>query len=429
MTTLRLWWRLARHERATTRAPTLLAVIAFAVTSTAALIAASGLLAFGHRAHFRFDNSSGLYYGLALIAVGLLAVPVLTLGGLAARLAVARRNARLAGLRLVGATSAQVAGITVADAVAQAVLGALAGLVGYLALLPLLGRIPFEGQRFGPALWPGMTVVVGALSVVVLAAVASALVAIALVAVSPLGVVNRATPRRLSVLRLIVGLAVVATWMVAPRMVASHPTVLIVLLVAAVAAVNLIGPYLVMVAGFVTASAAKRPAALLAARRIVDDPRSAWRTVSTTGVAIMLAALSTASTWFPTEPPEAPYLPGDLTTGAVITLVIVAVLAATTSGVVQAAKVFDAAGHYRTLAVIGAEPRLPHQARTLEVALPLLATVMTVGGLVALMLAPFSIEVGPDALLRYLVAVSAAVALTMTGLLASGPLVTQAVRG
>ncbi len=428
MTTLRLWWQLAGHERSATRAPTLLAVIAFAVTSTAALIAVSGMSAFGHRANFSFDTPSGLYYGLALVAVGLLSVPVLTLGGLAARLAVARRNNRLAGLRLVGATNAQVAGITIVDAVAQALLGALAGLVGFLVLLPLLGRIPFEGQRFGTALWPGFPAVAGTLAVVVLAAVGSGLAAIALVAVSPLGVVNRATPRRLSVLRLIVGLAIVATWMVAPRFVAGHPQVLILLLVAAVAAVNLIGPYLVMVAGLVTASVAKRPAGLLAARRIVDDPRSAWRTVSTTGLAIMLAALSTASTWFSVSP-EAPYLPADLTTGSVITLVIVAVLAATTSGVVQAAKVFDAAGHYRALAVIGADPRLPHQARTLEVAFPLLATVGTVGGLVALILAPFSLAVGPDALLRYLVAVTAAVVLTMTGLLASGPLVTQAVRG
>ncbi len=57
------------------------------------------------------DELSEFYVFLAMVGVVLVTVPLLSLGGAAARLGVARRNERLAALRLVGATGRQVLGL------------------------------------------------------------------------------------------------------------------------------------------------------------------------------------------------------------------------------------------------------------------------------------------------------------------------------
>src|SRR5690606_17591886 len=60
--------------------------------------------------------------------------------------------------------------------------------------------------------------------------------------------------------------------------------VVTVVLALAFLALNLAGPWVVSVIGRITARVARGPAALLAGRRLVDDPRSAWRTIA--GVAL-----------------------------------------------------------------------------------------------------------------------------------------------
>ncbi|GAA0976252.1 hypothetical protein GCM10009555_035510 [Acrocarpospora macrocephala] len=85
------------------------------------------------------------YQMLAVIASVLMVVPLLVFGGAAARLTVARRDQRLAALRLVGATPGQVVGMTVAEAVIVALAGALAGTVVFVLAVPLLAGIPMQG--------------------------------------------------------------------------------------------------------------------------------------------------------------------------------------------------------------------------------------------------------------------------------------------
>src|SRR5690606_14457782 len=91
-----------------TRLTTVLAIVAFAVTTALSLSVVGGLLGFMGRAaaprnEFESVNAEA-YVWLAWIAVVLLFVPLLTLGGAAARLGVSRRDARLATLRLLGVT-------------------------------------------------------------------------------------------------------------------------------------------------------------------------------------------------------------------------------------------------------------------------------------------------------------------------------------
>ncbi|HEX4812897.1 MAG TPA: FtsX-like permease family protein, partial [Nonomuraea sp.] len=223
------------------------------------------------------------YQALAVIASVLMVVPLVVFGGAAARLTVARRDQRLAALRLVGATPGQVVAMTVTEAMIVAVAGALAGAAGFAAAVPLLTRIEIQGGPwFAEDLFPGLPALAAVLVAVPLLVGMSAVAGLRRVVVSPLGVARRVTPPALRFVRVLALLAALA----AVPMATSGAGVGIVAAALALAflCVNLVGPWAVGVIGRVTAGTARTPARLLAGRRLVDDPRSAWRTVS--GVAL-----------------------------------------------------------------------------------------------------------------------------------------------
>ncbi|WP_233508153.1 FtsX-like permease family protein [Spongiactinospora gelatinilytica] len=222
------------------------------------------------------------YRILALIATVLVVVPLLVFGGAAARLTVARRDQRLAALRLVGATPGQVVAMTVAEAVVVAGAGALAGLVVYAAAVPLLAHIPIGGGGwFAGDLWPGVLLVAGVLLAVPLLVGLSAAAGLRQVVVSPLGVARRQTPPGMRAIRLVVTLAVLAA---APVVGGIGYGAFVIMLGLGFLSINLAGPWVVGLIGRITTATARGPARLLAGRRLVDDPRAAWRTVS--GVAL-----------------------------------------------------------------------------------------------------------------------------------------------
>ncbi|MEU8323399.1 ABC transporter permease [Nonomuraea sp. NPDC048881] len=223
------------------------------------------------------------YQVLALIASVLMVVPLLVFGGAAARLTVARRDQRLAALRLIGATPGQVVGMTVAEAVLVAFAGALAGAVVFGAAVPLLARIPIQGGTWFVAdLFPNLLILAGVLVAVPLLVGLSAVVGLRRVVVSPLGVAKRETPPGMRFVRVLALLAVLAVFPLLTR--GTSVAIVAVALGLAFLCLNLAGPWVVGLIGKVAAGTARRPARLLAARRLVDDPRSAWRTVS--GVAL-----------------------------------------------------------------------------------------------------------------------------------------------
>ena len=100
----------------------LLPVVAFGLVTTLLLTVLAGALSF---LRWR-DELAFLYQLLAVLALILLVFPLLTLGGSAARLSARRRDDPLATLRLLGATPATVAGITIIESTALAAAGAVA---------------------------------------------------------------------------------------------------------------------------------------------------------------------------------------------------------------------------------------------------------------------------------------------------------------
>ncbi|WP_243772295.1 FtsX-like permease family protein [Actinomadura barringtoniae] len=229
-----------------------------------------------------------IYQILAIIASVLMVVPLLVFGGAAARLTVARRDQRLAALRLVGATPGQVVAITVAEAVLTAAVGAVVGVVLYAAAIPLLTQITIGGGTwFAGDLWPGVWVLAVLLAVPVLVGV-SAVMGLRRVVVSPLGVARRETPPGMRAVRLVaLAVTVIAFAGVSGGLTQLGRTgavILVIFLGMAFLAINLVGPWVVALIGRITVATARGPARLLAGRRLVDDPRAAWRTVA--GVAL-----------------------------------------------------------------------------------------------------------------------------------------------
>ena len=422
---LRVWWALRRGVGRESHIPAVLALVAFGVATAALLVCAGGLLAFRSRADVAGTDSAEYYATLAAVACAVMVLPILTLGGLAARLAASRRDQRLATLRLSGATSGQVVVMTLAEAVGQALLGGVLGVVLYAAVLPALARLDFQGRPFTVGeLWVGVPVALLVLVAVALLAVVSGLVGLRRVVIGPLGVTARVSPPRLRWWRAVAVFVLLAGWLVVARSNVATAVILTVL-VGVVATVNLVGPYLVVLLGFVVARASRSFPTLLAARRLVDDPRSTWRAVSAIGLGVIVAGLSTmvAGSGDTGGPDGYEFLGPDMATGAYLTLAIIAVVSATSTGVVQAARVLDQREQYRALALAGAGEGSLHAARTREVALPLVVTVLLAGGMTLALMVPFAQRIGPELLVRFVVAVLAALALMVASVLVSRPLV------
>ncbi|SDD80960.1 ABC transporter permease family protein [Auraticoccus monumenti] len=382
----RLWWQLTRHQP-DHRLTTALSVLAFAVATGALLTVLGGLGAFEGRFSAAPSDHLGSYVLLAQTATVILAVPALTLGAAAARLSMARRNERMAALRLAGATNAQVAQLTLLDTLAQATAGALGGVLLYLLALPFVAMITFQGRTFAwSELWVGPGTLAGtALAVLVLAA-GSALLSLVAVTTSPLGVTNRVTPRRLSVLRVVLAVVALLAW----TAVSQQPSITAILVVLGIcfATLGVVAPFVLGVVGRLTARSARSVETLLAARRLVDDPRGAWRTVAGVSLATFVAGLMSVA---PGIGPE-DELAVDIATGSVLTLVIAAVLAAVSAGVTQASRAVDQQPVHDRLQMAGTDLVVLRRARLRETLLPLLTSVGLAGGAAVLMVLPFGPE-------------------------------------
>ncbi|GGL06750.1 hypothetical protein Sme01_67090 [Sphaerisporangium melleum] len=330
------------------------------------------------------SSDATAYQALAAVASVLMVVPLLVFGGAAARLTVARRDRRLSSLRLVGATPGQVVAMTVAEAVVTALAGALCGLLLYAAAIwPLTGVRIAGGGWFASDIWPGVLPVGAVLLAVPLLVGLSAVVGLRRVVVGPLGVARRQTPPGMRFVRVLVLIACLAA---TPLLGAGVSlTVVVAVLSAAFLAVNLAGPWVVGVIGRITAATARRPAALLAGRRLVDDPRSAWRTVSgvalTGFVAGFIGLLTPSASLSIENDPMTAWLLRDIRTGTLIVLVVSFLVAIVSAGITAASSILDRRQTYALLRLAGTDLAVLDRARLLETLVPL--TVMGGGSIAA----------------------------------------------
>lgn len=422
MTALRLWWRLRRTDR--NLVVLVLPLIAFAVATGALLIVLGGLSGFAGRT----GPDQEVYLILAQTAAVLLVVPVLTLGGAAARLSVARRNERLAMLRLAGATTMTVRIMTLADAASQALAGAVGGVVLCLAALPAVALIPFQGRPFT---WAELLLpapyALAAVGGVVLLATGSALTSMLGVSITPLGVAQRVSPRRLSILRVLVTVVVLIAW----ALVMQQPNVTMILVVLGVclAVANLIGPFVLWVCGHVARRLARSAPQLIAARRLLDDPRAAWRSVGGIAMITYIAGLLAIA---PAMARDLGQLAIDIQTGSMVTLVIAAILAAVSAGVTQTARLFDQQAQYRNLHLAGTDPSVLRATRLREIWLPYSAAVIISMVAALAVVAPIGLSLafdGAQGMITFGIVVAGSLALVMTAVAVTNPLVNRVALG
>jgi hypothetical protein len=235
---------------------------------------------------------------LSVVALAIL-LPVLIFIGTATRLSAARREERFAAMRLVGATRTQVSALAAVESTAAALLGVAAGFAIFFELRIPVAGIPFVGQPF----FPGeltlslFDVIVVAAGVPVAAAVAARL-ALRRVNISPLGVTRRVTPKppgAWRVVPLLLGLAELGFWEAHghPASIQGQIQAFVTSFALIIIGLFIAGPWLTMAAARLMARWTSRPGTLIAARRIGDDPRAAFRSVSGLVLALLVTTVAT----------------------------------------------------------------------------------------------------------------------------------------
>ncbi|WP_313544088.1 FtsX-like permease family protein [Leifsonia aquatica] len=433
MTTLRLAWLFARRGAAD-RSTIALPVVAFAIVTTLLLIVAGGAQAF-----FSWtDDFAPVYQGLAVIALALLVVPLIALGGSAARLSARRRDDRLAGLRLLGATPGTVTALTVIESTMLAVAGALVGVVLSLALAPLVGLIPFRGAPLGMSilLGPGWIVLV-VLGVGALAAL-SAVIGLRRVVLSPLGVRTRQDAPRTHWVRVVVAVVVIGVVYGAMSALGSFGGVAIIIGVlgagfgGAIAVLNLVGPWVLRMLASRQARRAQTPRRLLAARTILESPKAAWRQVSGVAMTSFMAVFAGVGIALlgavgDTDPQSA-QLVADIRTGVLITVIASFLMVACSAGVNQAAAILDRRDLYVSLDRLGMPMSEMNAARGRAVLSPLRITTVgsaLVAGVVVFPLAGLSLILAPASIAVIVGCLAAGIGLVWLALFATRPVLTR----
>ena len=216
---------------------------------------------------------AGVVFSLALLLI-----PVLGFLGQTARIGAVHRDRRLAALRLSGATPWQVRRIAGLEAGLACLLGSA---LATAAAVPVLLSLWSSPTAFA---WAGMTVV--ALAVPALGAATAAL-ALRRVVASPLGWVRRVrTARRPGWMSLVAalllaasaGLALLTPLFDRPHVLSPVPLVVLALTLVVGAAAVLLTGWSSGLLGRTLAARAQRPAVLIAAERLREDPWAAART-------------------------------------------------------------------------------------------------------------------------------------------------------
>jgi hypothetical protein len=427
------------------RAALVLPIVAFAVVSALVLVVLAGVQVF-----FSWSGDTAVaYQALAVIALALLIVPLLGLGGSAARLSARRRDDRLSTLRLLGASGGTVAALTVIESTALALIGALAGVAGYSLLVPLVGLIQFRGEPLGgEALWMSALEIVCVVVAMLLLAATSALIGLRRVVISPLGVRVKQSAPTTHWMRVVIGVIVVALSVGGVGLIGRFggsaevavAIAILTLLLAfgcTLAILNLIGPWVVRLFASRQAKRAKNAARLIAARAVLESPKAAWRQISGVamtsfmavfaGSGLALAQMAQSSAM----DQQSRNLTDDIRTGIFLTIAISFLMVACSVGVNQAAGILDRRDLYVSLDRLGMPVSAMDASRRRAVMSPL--RIVTVGSalcaaVVILPLTGIALIIAPLSIAVIVAALAGGIGLVWLGLRATRPVLRRVLR-
>lgn len=365
------------------------------------------------------------YVFLALFA-SLLVVPTL-LGLLtqAARANLGGREEQLAILRLIGATSGQVRGMMILDALRQALVGLGIGTVLYLVSVPAWSLLTFQEKRIGT--WEMFTwwIVPVAWLVVLVLAAASVWLALRRVAVTPLGVTKKIPPKGQSAITLVISLVAafalyryLSTLTIAPGANATDFIMLLVVVAGvlmvnaliAVGVIQLIARFSYLLPG---------PANYVATRRVGRGARTTWKRVA---ALYFLAFTAGISSWISAIPeidadPALNMITGDIPTGVALTAVFGAILLVASTLLTQALAVVEQKQLTKSLYFVGAPAKYHTSVAIREIGVPMVLVTLLgfgMGNLLGFLMVVISVDVLPK-----LVLFAALIALVLAGCIAA----------
>ncbi|ACV05778.1 ABC transporter permease [Kytococcus sedentarius] len=325
----------------------------------------------------------GAYVGLAGIACALVVPAMASLAASAAVLGARGRERRMSALRLLGLSSGDVTRMALIDTLIQATLGVLVGYVLYLLTLPAWSALELQGKTIevSEMLLPApLALAVGAVTIIV--GVLASWWGMRQVRVSPLGVARRAGNPALRrwrplIFLVLIGVGVVTVNTVSPRGEIGPWLLLGGALLAVLAGMNVIGPWILQVVCGLLARIPS-PTVMWAARRVQADPRATWGRVAGLGLMAFIGSY-VAMMPLPTEAPDTDNVAAtfatttgwDFTKGAAITLGVGLVVAATATYITQASAVFERAEQTRSLYRMGSSTGFLRRVAWLEVFGPL----------------------------------------------------------
>lgn len=321
-----------------------------------------------------------VYRQLTYVAAALLVFPVASLLGASARLTAARRTERLALLRLLGASTRQVTVAAVTEVVAVATAAAALGVALYWLAAPAVAWIELGGGRWFPDdVRPAPPTLLAVVAGVALLAAGAAVGGMRQVVVGPLGVVRRQGAGGARLLRLLgVGAGLVAFGIVNTVRDAGPANVTGLVFGVGVlilfGTVSLVGPLVVRLLGAGMVRTARSAGTLLAGRRLLDDPKGAFRPLAGLTLAVFVAGFLAPLTAGLGEDATGAdsVLAQDLQRGTLVVLVGTFVIAATATGTAAAARILDHRRPLRLLRLAGTPLGVLDAARCAETIRPLL---------------------------------------------------------
>ncbi len=383
----------------------LLTVTTFTISTSLLLSVVAGARTFSERetnppqAFLDAIGPQGLKAGLGqlpmwtFLACGaglLLIVPLVTLASAAARMGALGRDQRLATLRLLGVSGFGTVRLAAIETMVSAAIGAVLGIVLYLALLPVWATVSFEAAPLQPSemLMPWWLIAAVVVVVVALAG-AAAVAGLRDVRISPLGVSRRGKRRGVKWQRVLTVPLVIIAWLLLTPLLnfltdqASSIVTTLIMLTIFMVVVNLVGPLVLQVAGQVLVHL-NSASSMLAGRRLLDDPRGAWRNVAGLAFTGFVGGAFLAIPTWPDSDPVSAIFGRDLSTGTTLTMIIAFVTAAASTALNQTASVLDRRGVLVHLDHAGTPRSIIHSVRRREVLVPTLCASLGSAGLSAM---------------------------------------------
>ena len=413
-----------------------LSLVAFSVSTWILCTLAAGTWMFAqrmwhpHEAVRVIDADLGglltLSYVFLSLFASLLVVPtLLALLTQAARANLGGREEQLAILRLIGATSGQVRGMMILDALRQAFVGLGIGTVLYLVSVPAWSLLTFQEKRIGT--WEMFTwwIVPVAWLVVLVLAAASVWLALRRVAVTPLGVTKKIPPKGQSAITLVISLVAafalyryLSTLTIAPGANATDFIMLLVVVAGvlmvnaliAVGVIQLIARFSYLLPG---------PANYVATRRVGRGARTTWKRVA---ALYFLAFTAGISSWISAIPeidadPALNMITGDIPTGVALTAVFGAILLVASTLLTQALAVVEQKQLTKSLYFVGAPAKYHTSVAIREIGVPMVLVTLLGFGMGNLL--GYQMVVIPVDVLPQLTLFAALLALVLAGCIAA----------